>query len=109
MFDKDGKLKDDLIKKMVENQKLAAERKDSLTSMLVDRNAPAGSKCPRCDKETLKVKSMPFSGAYSGSIYCSSCDFRDSVIGYLGKQMIQVEPMPQGAQVIYCDDSKDNK
>lgn len=108
MFDKDGKLKDDIVKKMLENQKLAAGGKDPLPSMLVERDAPAGSKCPRCDKETLKIKSMPLSGAYSGSIYCLSCDFRDSVIGYLGKQMVQVQPMPQGAEQIYdVDPSKD--
>ena len=109
MFDKDGKLKDNLVKKMIENQKLAAEGKEPLPSMLIERNAPTGSKCPRCDKETLKVKSMPFSGAYSGSIYCSSCDFRDSVMGYLGKQMVQVQPMPQGAEQIYLKDPEDKE
>lgn len=109
-FDEDGKLKDELIKKMIENQKLAAEDKNPLLpSILIERDVPTGSKCPRCDKETLKVKTMPLSGAYSGSIYCLSCDFRDSVIGYLGKQMIQVQTMLQGAEQIYDVNSSKDK
>jgi hypothetical protein len=106
MFDKDGKIKKELVSQALEHLK---NRKEILPPMLIESNAPDGSKCPSCHKETLKIKRMPLSGAYSGGIYCFSCDFRDSVIGYLGKQMVQVQPMPQGAEQIYLKDPEDKE
>lgn len=95
MFDKDGKLKDELAKLMIENQKKITKDNPLLPrSMLMERDAPIGTKCPSCDKETLKIRSMPLSGPYSGSIICFSCNYTDSVVSFLGKQMVRVEPMP---------------
>jgi hypothetical protein len=95
MFDKDGKLKDELVKLMIENQKKVAKEDNLLPrSMLMERDAPIGTKCPSCDKETLKIRSMPLSGPYSGSIICFSCNYSDSVVSFLGKQMVRVEPLP---------------
>ena len=95
MFDKDGKLKDEIVKLMIENQKKVAKESNLLPrSMLMERDAPIGTKCPSCDKETLKIRSMPLSGPYSGSIICLSCNYSDSVVSFLGKQMVRVEPLP---------------
>ena len=55
--------------------------------------APEGSLCPNCRTETLVIRRVPLSGPYSGSIACTSCNFKSSVIGYLGRQIITVEPM----------------
>jgi hypothetical protein len=96
MFDKDGKLKDEIVKLMIDNQKRVAKESNLLPrSMLMERDAPIGTKCPSCDKETLKIRSMPLSGPYSGSIICFSCNYSDSVVNFLGKQMIRVEPLPK--------------
>jgi len=36
-----------------------------------------------------------------GSVRCTKCEYRDSVSGYLGRSMIQVEPLPEGAVPVY--------
>jgi hypothetical protein len=110
MFDKDGNLKDEIVKLMIENQKKVAKEGNLLPrSMLMERDAPIGTKCPSCDKEGLKIRSMPLTGPYSGSIICLSCNYRDSVVNFLGKQMFQVQPMPQGAEQIYLKDPEDEE
>jgi len=110
VFDKDGKLKDELVKQMIENQKRVAKGDKLLPSnLLMERDAPIGSKCPSCNKETLKIRSMPLTGPYSGSIICFSCNYSESVVSYLGKQIVQVQPMPHGAEQIYLKDPEDKE
>lgn len=49
--------------------------------------------CPSCGSALHRV-TMKFSGPYSGSVVCGSCEFRDSAISYLGKKVFIVEPLP---------------
>ncbi len=91
MFDKDGKLKEEILEQALKSLK---DHSSLLPTMLVKIPAPSGSLCPSCKQETLIIHKMPLSGPYSGGISCSSCNWRDSVIGYLGKQMFSVQPMP---------------
>ena len=62
--------------------------------------APEGSECPRCKGALERSRGLMVSGPWSGSVRCTNCDYRDSVMGYLGRSMFQVEPMPKGAEPI---------
>jgi hypothetical protein len=104
MFDKNGKINKELVKEILDNYK---NSKDLFPSILIKTPAPEGTLCPSCKKETLIIHKMPLSGPYSGGIICSSCDHRDSVIGFLGKQMINVQPLPDGAAIIYSKDPEE--
>lgn len=66
--------------------------------------APEGSECPRCKAALEKSRGLILSSPWAGSVRCTKCDYRDSVMGYLGRSMIQVEPLPDGAAVIYTKD-----
>jgi len=65
--------------------------------------APEGSDCPRCKGPMERTRGLMLSSPWSGSVRCTKCDYRDSVTGYLGRSMIQVEPMPDGATVFYME------
>jgi hypothetical protein len=106
MFDKDGKIKKELVEAAIKHLR---DSNKLIPSVLMKTPAPEGSLCPTCQQETLIIHKMPFTGPYLGGIICSSCDWRDSVIGYLGKQMFQVQPMPQGAEQIYLKDPEDKE
>lgn len=65
------------------------------------------SPCPQCG-QMLQRAATALSGPYSGIVFCEPCGFRQSVVVFLGKSMIQVEPLPGGAnEVFYADDSDD--
>ena len=74
--------------------------------------------CPKCDAPIERTMSplerrivssvtgpLRFEGIelspFGGSVRCTKCDYRDSVTGYLGRSMVQVEPLPEGAVSVY--------
>jgi hypothetical protein len=69
--------------------------------------APEGSSCPRC-KGALERSMMRLFGPYSGTVRCTACDYHDSLMSYLGKSMIQVQPMPPGAALIYTEEPEES-
>lgn len=70
--------------------------------------APEGSVCPRCEAPLERARGLSLVSPWAGSVRCTKCDFRDSVVGYLGRSMIQVQvqPMPPGATPIYLEEPK---
>ena len=85
---------------LLEYQNLTEEEKDKLFMPLglplirwVD--APEGAKCLGCGKETLERSVPLMGGKWSGSVRCKECDYRDSLMTYLGKTIITVEPLPE--------------
>lgn len=66
--------------------------------------APEGSVCPRCEAPLERARGLSLMSPWAGSVRCTKCDFRDSVVGYLGRSMIQVQPMPPGAEPIYLEE-----
>jgi len=74
------------------------------TCFTVESVAP--DPCPKCGSE-MKLRRMALSGPYSGGVQCTVCSYRDSVVGYLGKQMVKVEPLPDGADLVYSEDSQE--
>ncbi len=65
---------------------------EAFTSVTWDK-APKGSKCPSCGNETLERSKHLMGGPWSGSIRCTACGHTDSLVGYLGKTMIKVQPL----------------
>lgn len=63
--------------------------------------APEGFDCPRCKGALERTRGLMIASPWAGSVRCTKCDYRDSVTGYLGRSMIQVEPMPPGATPLY--------
>jgi len=57
--------------------------------------------CPRCEAQLERSRGLMISGPWAGSVRCTKCDYRDSVLSYLGKSMVQVQPMPPGAVLVY--------
>jgi len=57
--------------------------------------------CPRCNAPLERTRGLMLISPWSGSVRCTKCEYKDSVMGYLGKSMIQVQPMPPGAKLIY--------
>lgn len=57
--------------------------------------------CHRCSSPLERTRGLMLTSPWSGSVRCTKCEYKDSVMGYLGKSMIQVQPMPPGAKLIY--------
>lgn len=90
---------------MTNEQRLEAAEKHPAT--LISEIEGVG--CPRCSSETLKrVRVARFDSPYAGRVYCTSCEYRDSVMSFLGKSMFPVQPLPQGAAPIYSKDSSED-
>lgn len=109
IFNKDGKVNKEKLSELIEVAKKEIDNQIDYTKIFSTVStfaAPTGSLCPGCKKETLLVTRSAFGGKWSGGISCSSCDYRNSLIGYLGNGLVQVEPMPPGAQQIYLYDEK---
>ena len=57
--------------------------------------------CPRCKAGMERTTGLMLMSPWAGSVRCTQCDYRDSVTGYLGRSMVQVEPLPEGAVPVY--------
>jgi len=57
--------------------------------------------CPRCEARLERTRGLMLMSPWAGSVRCTECEYRDSVTGYLGRSLIQVQPMPPGAELIY--------
>ncbi len=57
--------------------------------------------CPRCKGNMERTVGLMLASPWAGSVRCTQCEYRDSVSGYLGRSMIQVEPIPEGAVPVY--------
>lgn len=75
---------------------LARKMISALSPRMVD--AHPDFKCPRCNGLMQRSVSLH---TFGGVVQCKSCSYRESVMGYLGRSMIKVEPLPGGASVIY--------
>lgn len=99
----------DFLERLLGNQMFHAKG-DSLihvgnNPMLVTSALGSDFPCPACGG-TLHRVHMPLTGPYSGSVVCSACDFRDTVVSFLGKQIFVVESLPPAAPV-YVNDGPD--
>lgn len=79
---------------------------DSLSELLGFRwePAPEGFVCPHCAGALERSASLMQMSPWAGSVRCTACGYRHTVCGYLGQLMIQVQPMPPGAALIYDRD-----
>ncbi len=66
--------------------------------------APEGFDCPRCNARLERTKGLMLSSPWSGAVRCTGCEYRDSVTGYVGRSMIKVEPLPEGANPVYLNE-----
>lgn len=66
--------------------------------------APEGSQCPHCKGALERTAGRSLASAFAGSVRCTVCTYKNTVCGYLGQSMIQVEPMPPGALPSYDRD-----
>lgn len=93
-----------MVEVMLQNQEAFSRGiKDPLDSLLNNplmTTSTAPSNCPKCDSE-MKVTRQAMTGPYGGVVHCDSCGYRDSVVAYLGRQMISIEPLPDGAEPVY--------
>jgi len=63
------------------------------TLMPKECEAPKGTSCSKCGSEDVIVMRALFSHWSGGEIVCKNCGYKRSVIDYLGKSMITVEPI----------------
>jgi len=75
-------------------KKLGEILTQSLIPMYV--KMPKEDKCPKCGKGKLIRMRLAMSRTMGGMIICQKkdCDYRESVVSYLGKKIISVEPLP---------------
>lgn len=68
-----------------------------MTNLMAPRweAAPKGYVCPVCGKEALERSTHFMGGPYSGSVHCTGCDHRESVVSYVGRNLLTVEPMAE--------------
>jgi len=51
--------------------------------------------CPKCNSEKF-FKYTPFLGGWTaGPVICDDCNYRESFMSYIGKQICHVEPLPE--------------
>ena len=74
-----------------------------VTTLFAISWSPCGPEfsCPRCKAGMERTTGLMLMSPWAGSVRCTQCDYRDSVTGYLGRSMVQVEPLPDGAVPIY--------
>lgn len=65
--------------------------------------AGAGFTCPQCSGAMERSVHL-FAGPFGGSVRCTACPYRDSVMNDLGRRIIRVDPLPEGALPIYDAD-----
>lgn len=70
---------------------------DILASTLGLRWTPLSEPCPKCKNMTLQRGTNLMCGPFGGQVKCSTegCDHSESSYDFLGRTMIQVEPMPE--------------
>ena len=73
----------------------------AMSPMFTKREAPEGTKCPKCGGKKVTISSMIFSGPWSGILECEKCDWREGVSTWIVKQAFVVERMPTGAMPVY--------
>lgn len=97
--------KEDLIKGLIDNQ-MGVQRNDDLSRLFGFRwvPAPEWSKCPHCDGPLERTVGLTLASPWAGSVRCTLCPYKNSVMGYLGSEIIKVERMPQGATLTYDRD-----
>jgi len=66
-----------------------------LKSLFTAAERPIEDPCPRCGERALVVIQVPGWGPWGGAVECRACSKRNSVVGHLGQQMIQVEPLEE--------------
>jgi hypothetical protein len=49
--------------------------------------------CDICKAATLERSSGLFFGPWSGSVRCTSCDYKDTFASYVGRKSIVIEPL----------------
>ena len=57
--------------------------------------------CPWCKAGMERTMGLMLMSPWAGSVRCTKCDYRDSVTGYLGRSMVKVDPLPEGAVAVY--------
>lgn len=74
-----------------------------VTNLFAISWSPCGPEfsCPRCKAGMERTTGLMLMSPWAGSVRCTQCDYRDSVTGYLGRSMVQVEPLPEGAVPVY--------
>lgn len=77
----------------MKNKQMSNENFKNLIQPLIPRWESAPDNCPECDSDNLQRSVIPIGGPYSGSIHCPDCGHRESVMNYLGRTMIKVEPL----------------
>lgn len=70
-----------------------------VTTLFAISWSPCGPEfsCPRCKAGMERTTGLMMMSPWAGSVRCTQCDYRDSVTGYLGRSMVKVEPLPEGA------------
>ena len=62
--------------------------------------APEGVECPKCGAKAPEFGKWAclLWGAYGGPVECKKCGYKEGFMSYIGKTMITVEPLPEGAK-----------
>lgn len=65
-------------------------------------------KCENCQQNLYRKYNL-FCGPVGGVYFCKNCNFSSSGYAFWGRRLIEVEPLPQAASLIYfeepvCDD-----
>lgn len=65
--------------------------------------------CPKCGNKTLEKYSSLFYGPYGGAVICATevCNHRETGYSYIGRNMISIEPMPEGTDIIFLPKEDD--
>lgn len=98
MDPKDSKL----VQALIDNQK-----DGPLDSIFASRwePCPAGYVCPQCKGALERTRGLLLTSPWVGSVRCVTCTYKDSTMGYLGRSLFQVEPLPEGAKPIFDKES----
>ena len=67
-------------------------------------------RCPKCGNKTLEKHSSLFYGPYGGAVTCSTegCNHRETGYSHIGRNLISVEPMPKGTDVVFLPKEDDD-
>lgn len=86
------------------------ELQQKFTDLFKVQEIDSDFNCPKCNNGTkLKILRQRMSGPYAGAVTCQACNYRQSLIAFLGASMISVQPLPDGAAILFFNDSDKEK
>jgi hypothetical protein len=86
-------------RRVIRKHQIERERQNKIRKITFDllipkwTSAPDGTKCSNCSSNQVERSYVTIGGPFSGTIRCLNCKYSETVMSYIGKNMIKIEPL----------------